>query len=82
MSVGDMSDRELSELPVDTVDTLLERLPKYFTMCLASKRNSVVVVLCIADLRSPTLSLPALRWGSPATLTYFIGERGVASRSH
>ena len=35
-----MSDRELSELPVDSVDTLIERLPKYFTMCLASKRNS------------------------------------------
>ena len=35
-----MSDKELSNLPVDTVDTLIERLPKYFTMCLASKRNS------------------------------------------
>jgi len=35
-----LSDRELSELPVDSVDTLIERLPKYFTMCLASKRNS------------------------------------------
>ena len=31
---------ELSDLPVDTVETLLERLPEYFTMCLASKRNS------------------------------------------
>jgi hypothetical protein len=40
MEVSTMSDRELGELPVDTVDTLLERLPKYFTMCLASKRNS------------------------------------------
>jgi len=35
-----LTDRELSELPVDSVDTLIERLPKYFTMCLASKRNS------------------------------------------
>ena len=35
-----MSDRDLSELPVDSVDVLIERLPKYFTMCLASKRNS------------------------------------------
>jgi hypothetical protein len=42
----------------------------------------LLLLLCIADLRSPTLSLPALRWGSPATLTYFTGERGVASRSH
>ena len=40
MEVSTMSDRDLGELPVDTVDTLLERLPKYFTMCLASKRNS------------------------------------------
>ena len=35
-----MSDRNLSELPVDSVDVLIQRLPKYFTMCLASKRNS------------------------------------------
>ena len=35
-----MSDRELGELPVESVDTLLERLPKYFTMCICSKRNS------------------------------------------
>ena len=35
-----MSDRELSELPAEGVDALIERLPKYFTMCLASKRNS------------------------------------------
>jgi hypothetical protein len=40
MDVATLSDRELSELPVDSVDTLIERLPKYFTMCLASKRNS------------------------------------------
>lgn len=40
MDVETLSDRELSELPVDSVDTLIERLPKYFTMCLASKRNS------------------------------------------
>lgn len=32
--------REMSNLPVDTVDDLIERLPKYFTMCFASKRNS------------------------------------------
>ena len=36
----DLSDQQLGELPVDSVDTLIERLPKYFTMCLASKRNS------------------------------------------
>ena len=35
-----MSDRELSELPAEGVDALIDRLPKYFTMCLASKRNS------------------------------------------
>lgn len=35
-----MSDREMSDLPVDSVDEMIERLPKYFTMCLASKRNS------------------------------------------
>jgi hypothetical protein len=40
MDVSTMSNTELGELPVDTVDTLIERLPKYFTMCLASKRNS------------------------------------------
>ena len=40
MDVATLSDRELSELPVDSVDTLIERLPKYFTVCLASKRNS------------------------------------------
>ena len=40
MDVETLSNRELSELPVDSVDTLIERLPKYFTMCLASKRNS------------------------------------------
>ena len=40
MDVETLSDRQFSELPVDSVDTLIERLPKYFTMCLASKRNS------------------------------------------
>ena len=40
MDVSTMSNTELGELPVDTVDTLIERLPKYFTMCLSSKRNS------------------------------------------
>ena len=40
MDVSTMTNTELGELPVDTVDTLIERLPKYFTMCLASKRNS------------------------------------------
>lgn len=40
MDVSTMTNTELGELPVDTVDILIERLPKYFTMCLASKRNS------------------------------------------
>ena len=40
MDVSTMSNTELGVLPVDTVDTLIERLPKYFTMCLSSKRNS------------------------------------------
>ena len=40
MDVGSMTDKELSNLPVDAVDDLIERLPRYFTMCLASKRNS------------------------------------------
>ena len=40
MDEGTLTDKHLSNLPVDSVDTLLNRLPKYFTMCLASKRNS------------------------------------------
>ena len=40
MSIATMSDREMSELPVQGVDDLLARLPQYWTMCIASKRNS------------------------------------------
>jgi hypothetical protein len=42
----------------------------------------MLLLLCIADLRSPTLSLPALRRGSPATLTYFTLEGGGLPLGH
>ena len=40
MSIATMTDREMSQLPVQGVDDLLARLPQYWTMCIASKRNS------------------------------------------
>ena len=40
MEETELTDAQMSDLPVDTVDILIERLPQYFTMCLASKRNS------------------------------------------
>ncbi len=44
-------------------------------------RTDLLLLLCIADFRSPTLSLPALRRGSPATAmaeaVYCIANLGV-----
>jgi hypothetical protein len=40
MDVSKMSDEQLRELEPGTVDTLIEKLPKYWTMAIASKRNS------------------------------------------
>ena len=57
---------------VDTVSGLAGEFPGVL----------LLLLLCIADLRSPTLSLPALRWGSPATLTYFTLESGGLPLGH
>jgi len=40
MDVGKMSDAQLRELEPGTVESFIEKLPKYFTMAIASKRNS------------------------------------------
>ena len=43
--VSELNESKLSDLPVGNVETLLERLPPYFTMSVASKRNSGKTVL-------------------------------------
>lgn len=69
MEETELTDAQMSDLPVDTVDRLIERLPQYFTMCLASVVFFVALVgPCSAAAITAAV---AACFGAPGALYFY-----------